>query len=91
MKTETLGLKFDWITILIFFALVTIGWVNIYSASYQDEAKGIFDFSQAYGKQLLWICLSLILIIFVLALDSKFYERYSGLIYIISLVSLLGL
>lgn len=91
MKTETLGLKFDWITILIFFALVTIGWVNIYSASYQDEAKGIFDFSQAYGKQLLWICLSLILIVFVLALDSKFYERYSGLIYIISLVSLLGL
>ncbi|MGK0378135.1 MAG: rod shape determining protein RodA, partial [Patiriisocius sp.] len=40
MKTETLGLKFDWITILIFFALVTIGWVNIYSASYQDGAKG---------------------------------------------------
>ena len=83
--------KFDWLTILIYLALVYIGWVNIYSASYNDAITSFFDFSQVYTKQLVWICLSFILIIFILAIEAKFYERFSSIIYIISLVSLLGL
>lgn len=83
--------KFDWITILIFMALVGIGWMNIYSASLSDSATGIFDFSQIYGRQLLFIILSLVLIVFVLAIDSKFYERFASIIYIACLLSLIGL
>ncbi|WP_026450484.1 rod shape-determining protein RodA [Aequorivita capsosiphonis] len=83
--------RFDWLIIFIYMALVSMGWVNIYSASLSDAAKGFFDFSQIYGKQMIWIGLSLILIIFVLAIESKFYERFASVIYIASLVSLLGL
>ncbi len=83
--------QFDWITILIYVALVSIGWINIYSASYSDTATSFFDFSQIYTKQLVWISLSLILITFILAVEAKFYERFSSIIYIVSLVSLLGL
>ena len=83
--------KFDWLTILMYMALVFIGWVNIYSASYNDLATGFFDFSQVYTKQLVWICLSIVLIVFILAIEAKFYERFSSVIYIISLLSLLGL
>lgn len=83
--------QFDWLTILIYFLLVIIGWVNIYSASLDSTAAGIFDFSQIYGKQLLWIILSVFLIVILLSLDSKFYERFSSIIYIISLISILGL
>lgn len=83
--------KFDWFTIIIYFVLVGIGWINIYSASLDDSAMGFFDFSQIYFKQLIWICLSLILIIFILAVEVKFYERFSSIIYILSLVLLLGL
>ena len=83
--------KFDWLTILIYIALVFIGWVNIYSASYSDATTNFFDFSQVYTKQLVWICLSVILIIFILAIEAKFYERFSSIIYIISLLALLGL
>ena len=83
--------KFDWITIIVYFALVGIGWINIYSASVTDTAAGFFDFSQIYAKQFIWIVLSLIIIVFLLALDTKFYERFSSIIYIVSLASLLGL
>ena len=83
--------QFDWLTILIYFLLVMIGWVNIYSASLDDTANGIFDFSQIYGKQLIWIILSVFLIVFLLSIESKFYERFSSVIYIISLISILGL
>lgn len=83
--------QFDWLTILIYFLLVTIGWANIYSASLDDTAKSFFDFSQVYGKQLLWILLSVLLIVFLLSLEAKFYERFASVIYIISLLSILGL
>lgn len=83
--------KFDWVTIILYFVLVGIGWINIYSASFDDSATGFFDLNQVYFKQLVWICLSIVLIIFILALEAKFYERFSSIIYIISLVSLLGL
>jgi len=84
-------IKLDWLTIFIYIALVGIGWVNIYSASYNDSATSFFDFSQIYTKQLVWISLSVILIIFILAIESRFYERFSSIIYLVSIVSLLGL
>ena len=84
-------IKLDWITIFIYIALVGIGWVNIYSASFNDSTTSFFDFSQIYTKQLVWISLSVILIIFILAIESRFYERFSSVIYLVSLLSLLGL
>lgn len=83
--------RFDWLTIFFYAALVGIGWVNIYSASLSDAATGFFDLNQIYGRQFLFILLSVVLIIFILAVDAKFYERFASVIYIISLVSLLGL
>ncbi|MDC8000840.1 rod shape-determining protein RodA [Aequorivita todarodis] len=83
--------RFDWLMIFMYIALVIMGWINIYSASLSDTAKGFWDFDQIYGKQIIWIGLSIILIIFVLAIESKFYERFATLIYIASLLSLVGL
>jgi rod shape determining protein RodA len=83
--------RFDWLIIFIYIALVAMGWINIYSASLSNAAKGYFDFTQIYGKQMIWIGLSVIIIIFVLAIESKFYERFASVIYIVSLLSLLGL
>lgn len=83
--------QIDWITIVLYVALVTIGWVNIYSASLSDTATSFLDFNQTYVKQLFFISLSFIVILFILAIDAKFYERFSSIFYIISLLSLLGL
>lgn len=81
----------DWLSILLFLCLVGFGWVNIYSASYSEGATDGFDFSQVYMKQGLWIGLSLILIVIILSIEAKFYERFSSVIYVLSLLSLAGL
>lgn len=83
--------KFDWTTIFLYFALVIIGWFNIYSASLSDASEVFFNFEYPYSKQLVFIGLSIILILFILGLDSKFYERFSSIIYLLAILSLVGL
>lgn len=82
--------KIDWWMVGLYTALVCFGWVNIYSASL-TETQSLLDLNEIYGKQLLWILLSVVLIVFILAVESKFYERFSSLIYLFALVALLGL
>jgi rod shape determining protein RodA len=81
----------DWLLVLLFVLLIGFGWVNIYAASYSEENTQLFDFSTKYGKQLLWIVLSVPLIILVLFINGKFFEQFSSIFYIISLLSLIGL
>ena len=81
----------DWILVLFYLVLVFFGWLNIYAATVTENNREIFDFTTLYGKQLQWIGLSFLLIFFIIAIDSKFYERFSGIFYIISMISLLGL
>ncbi len=92
MRAEKNNILFgiDPILILLYILLVSFGWVNIYAASTVDDSKEILDFSTTYGKQLLWIILSIPLIILILFLNSKFYENFAGILYIISLVLLTG-
>ncbi|WP_298416700.1 rod shape-determining protein RodA [uncultured Kordia sp.] len=82
--------KIDWLSILIYFLLVGIGWINIYSASVTDASTGFLDMNELYGKQLVFIITSVILIILILSIEAKFYERFSSIIYIAGLLSLLG-
>src|SRR5690554_166557 len=91
MKSLSTVANIDWITVLIYTALVTIGWVNIFSASSPVEGVATFDFSSEYGKQLIFIASSLFIVVFLLFLDAKVYEKYSGIFYIVALLLLLGL
>lgn len=83
--------RVDWLTILIYLALLTIGWVNIYSSTFSETDNFIFDFSTLHGKQFFFIGASLVTIIIVFALEASFYERFSSVMYIIALVLLSGL
>ncbi|SDB53172.1 rod shape determining protein RodA [Flavobacteriaceae bacterium MAR_2010_188] len=85
------ALNFDWITIVLYLLLVGFGWLNIMSASHTGEVESYFDMSQPYGSQLIFIGLTLVLIVIVLSIEAKFYERFSSLIYLISILSLVGL
>ncbi len=69
-----------------------MGWLNIYSSSLSlSDDNYIFDLSQFYGKQLLSISLTIPLIYIIMAVDGKFYEKYSTIIFGIALLSLAGL
>lgn len=91
MRNQSVTNNIDWITIVLFIALVIMGWLNIYSASLPDNQTSIFDIDQIYGKQILFIILTIPLILVVLTVDAKVYEKYAFVFYVIGLVSLLGL
>lgn len=69
--------------------LVGFGWVNIYAASKTAENSEIFDFTTRYGKQLIWIGLTIPLIVLVLFFNSQFYERFASVLYLISILLLI--
>ncbi len=93
MKNQSVSSNIDWVSVLIFITLVVLGWLNIYSSSLSISTKdaSIIDVTQVYGKQMIFIILTIPIIFVVLFADSKFYEKYSSIIFAVSLISLLGL
>jgi rod shape determining protein RodA len=91
MKSQSVSSNIDWMIVSIYIVMVILGWLNIYSSSLPEVETSIFDLSQEYGKQLLIIALTIPLIIIVLSIDSKFYEKFSFVIYIIGVLAIAGL
>lgn len=85
------GFKFDWVIIVLFLLLVSFGWLNIMSASHVGQIENYFDMSQLYGKQLVFLGLTFVLIILILSIEAKFYERFASIIYIAAMLALIGL
>ena len=83
-------LKFDWYTFLVYFALVTIGLINIYSIGHTQE-ESMLSLNHTFGKQLFFSLLSIGLIFFIQFPKVKVYERYSSIFYLIILALLIGL
>lgn len=83
-------LRIDWLTIILYLALVSLGWINIYAAVYNEEHQVIFDTTQKYGKQMIWIILSLFLIIPIFIVDNKVYPMLAYIVYSISILALIG-
>lgn len=91
MKNQSVASNIDWVTILIYIVLVIMGWMNIYSASLPLEETSIFDLGQTYGKQMLFIMLTIPLIFTILSVDAKIFEKYAIVFYGLGIVLLLGL
>ena len=85
------SLSIDWISVLLFMLLVGFGYLNILSASSSGEITSYFDLTKPYGKQLVFIIFTLVLIVVVLAIEAKFYERFASVLYLLAILSLLGL
>ena len=80
----------DWVLVLTYFTLVLMGWVSVYAAVYDPEHHSIFDMSQYYGKQALWIVTSVVIILAILMIDMKFFTSFAYIIYGIVMLLLLA-
>ncbi len=80
-KRNNLWANIDWVTVLLFLALVFMGWLNIYAAVYNEHYQSIFDTTQRYGKQLIWIGAALTIGLIILLIDTNFYVFFSYIIY----------
>lgn len=91
LENQSVIANVDWLSIFLYAVLVLFGWMNIYSASLPLEPTSIFDLSQIYGKQLLFIGITIPVIIVILSLDAKIYEKYAVVYYVIGVLLLMGL
>ncbi|MEY4963502.1 MAG: hypothetical protein RLZZ323_821 [Bacteroidota bacterium] len=84
MKNQSITNNLDWICVIIYCVLVSLGWLNIYSSSL-SSMEGTSE------KQFIFIALTIPLIFVVLFVEGKFYEKYASIIFGVSLLSLIGL
>ena len=85
------GSEVDWLTIGIYFFLMTWGWLNIFAAVYDPELpQSIFDLNLNSGKQLLWIGTAIFLFGFIMLIDYRFWESFAYYIYGAIILLLIG-
>lgn len=83
--------RLDWLGICVYLLLVFFGMTNIYSSTYSEATPEIFSLSRSIGKQLLFFCISLGVAFFILFSPSKNFERFSSVIYLVTIIFLIGL
>tara|TARA_B100000902_G_scaffold395993_2_gene455848 strand:+ start:43756 stop:45021 length:1266 start_codon:yes stop_codon:yes gene_type:complete len=82
--------KIDKITILLYLILILFGWLNIFASVYNDDiTKSIFDLTTKYGKQLLFIGISIFIGFIILIIDWRFFDSLSFILYCIVISSLI--
>ena len=84
-------LKLDWVIILVYFLLLGFGIGNILSSSLSGEEINFLDFSTLYSKQFFYALISIFFGFVAISIEVKFYERFSSIFYLISLVILICL
>ncbi len=80
-RKESITNQLDWMTVLLFFLIVLLGWLNIYAAVYNETDASIFSTSLSSGRQFLFIMGSVILIIAIMVIDFRFYDTFAFVIY----------
>ena len=81
---------FDWISFLLMVTLIIIGLFNIYSTTY-DINSSIFNYNIPVGKQFFFLNICFFFSIIILFINSKSFEKYSSIVYLISIILLIGL
>ncbi len=80
-KNNNILTRLDWVTVILWLLMMIMGWLNIYAAVYNEQHTSIFDLSQRYGKQLMWIFAALVLAVFVIVTDNKLWFFFAWFIY----------
>ncbi|MBO5549518.1 MAG: rod shape-determining protein RodA [Prevotella sp.] len=80
-KEQSVLRNIDWWTVLIYIALLSFGWISVCGASYSYGETDIFSLSTRSGMQIVWIVTSIMLGLFILLLDARFYDTFAFVIF----------
>jgi rod shape determining protein RodA len=86
---EKITSNIDWPLFSVFLILMLMGLATVYSTAFNEEAPNLFDFSQKYGKQVVWLVVSLFLGLLVLLIDADIYRKFATPIYLFTIVLLI--
>ncbi|MEX2230743.1 MAG: rod shape-determining protein RodA [Cyclobacteriaceae bacterium] len=90
IREDNITHKIDWVTVSIYFAIVFLGWLNIYAVTYDENVStSIFSLDLNSGRQLIFIAGAVLIISAILIIDRQFYETFAYIIYGFLLVLLL--
>jgi len=81
---RSLFFNVDWVCVFIYICLCTIGWFNIRSASFDHIHPGIFSIDTEYGKQLIYLCVAVVVSIVILLLESRLITALAVPFYVIT-------
>jgi rod shape determining protein RodA len=92
---ENVAANFDRPILLMYLLLMFMGWLNIYSASYDADHPYILDTSREYGKQAVWMGISLVLGAGLLMVRGQVFRDmafvvYAGVLVLLMAVLLFG-
>jgi rod shape determining protein RodA len=79
----------DWAIVFVYLALCTIGLLNIHSAVFDEKHPTFLDFNTDYGKQLIYVIVGIVVGIFILLLESRFFSAFAPVFYGITVVLLM--
>ncbi|HPH73671.1 MAG: rod shape-determining protein RodA [Bacteroidales bacterium] len=80
-RSNNILARLDWVTVMLWLVMMIMGWLNIYAAVYNEQHTSIFDMSQRYGKQLIFIIAAIVLAVMVMVTDNKFWFFFAWFIY----------
>jgi rod shape determining protein RodA len=80
-KSQSLTGSVDWMLLSVVLILMCMGLATVYSTAYDVDHPSLFDFSQVYGKQIMWMAISLFLGLLVFLVDSDIYRKFALPIY----------
>lgn len=84
-KDETLVSHLDWPLFITFMLMLIMGLATVYSVAYNPENPNLFSFDEKYGKQVIWLAVSLFLGLLVFLIDSDIYRKFAFPIYLVTL------
>ncbi len=83
----------DWVVIWLYAIIVSIGLICIFSVEFKSNDQffqSLFAFKKNYSKQMLFLCISSILAIFILLTDSKFFTATPNILYILGILLMMA-
>jgi rod shape determining protein RodA len=90
-KNTEISKGIDWILILLYLTISIIGVISIFAATYRNEEiiQGFLSMRTDYSRQMIYLVISLVLGIFILLTDSKFFTATANIFYFIGLLLLI--
>jgi rod shape determining protein RodA len=89
-RSRNIFANIDWVTVALYLLLITVGWLSIYSATFDQEQTTIFNLNTSEGKQLFFVGLSIFTAIVILIFDTKFFTTFAYFIYGAIILLLVG-
>lgn len=80
----------EWSVVLIYLAMIFMGWINIYASLFDDTDLSIFSLAQRSGMQFMWMLVSGALAVTIMLLDRKYFHILSYPIYCALLLVLIS-